>query len=542
MSKLTSIFICLLIGINIFSQEITDTFRYASLLYKYAAFKEQNWLTNERGSFLQNKKIPYNSFDNFIGSLVIAEKEFQKFLSGDAINLPTQLYISNCQVIPGDTPLSNFITNMPDSLKGYTFGTNYSWVKCNGGLTINNCTSEIPLTVKAVAVPGNKSFTIYQNKMPWLELDSVKSRSLYFTDNKIVQLTVSGSDIDDLYLNGNSAFAGDTMNIVSRGSTFNTINVTGFSTDHLYASFAKCKIQKSFFQVDSTANSETDYLSYSKDILSGTGKDRKKTLHVFFDRCDINAELSGSKYSRRSNYSFYNCAFGEEAGIQALLFDTLIIAGCYKIMAPLYLAIPDSSDVYISIVNSDLKNINFDYQKNVHLLVDIGSTANEDLISHTYISLLEKFKSEGKLKSYENLDVEYKQWKYKRKGVFGYIANAIDRYWWYYGYRKGYIIFWTIAFMIFFTVMNFILWNKFTEVYEAHGKYNESYFEKLNYRNILLKKLLLVFLTTSFVFLSFHIELSRLNFRKSLMLIYFFVQYILGLVCLFFILNAVLKL
>jgi hypothetical protein len=56
-----------------------------------------------------------------------------------------------------------------------------------------------------------------------------------------------------------------------------------------------------------------------------------------------------------------------------------------------------------------------------------------------------------------------------------------------------------------------------------------------------VRKYFVVFLYTAFIFFSLKIDFDKLSFKGVRLVGYFFFQYIVGLVCLFFIANAILK-
>jgi len=186
-----------------------------------------------------------------------------------------------------------------------------------------------------------------------------------------------------------------------------------------------------------------------------------------------------------------------------------------------------------------LSNIKFDYNDKLELYFPQGT--NVDIITGTYENLLAKFKTEGKFESYKKTDIEYQRWQASRSGTWGKMTNFLNHIWWNYSYSKGYIIWWTIGLLFFFLILNCIWWKKMQEVYPIvtdndirNNKYDRSF-------RTTMRRWVAIALYTSLIFFSLKIDFEKLNLRKSRYIFFFFIQYLVGLVCVFFIANAILK-
>jgi hypothetical protein len=89
-------------------------------------------------------------------------------------------------------------------------------------------------------------------------------------------------------------------------------------------------------------------------------------------------------------------------------------------------------------------------------------------IKHTvYNELLQTLKGEGLETSYQKLDIEYQQLKYREKNQF--ISDFFQRIWWNYGYEKERIFSWILWITIFLTIINTLfLYSLMGSIYEMN--------------------------------------------------------------------------
>ena len=175
-----------------------------------------------------------------------------------------------------------------------------------------------------------------------------------------------------------------------------------------------------------------------------------------------------------------------------------------------------------------------------------------------YEKLLKKFKDEGLLESYKNLDIEYREFKYKHDG--DKFLNWFHKYWWNYGYNKELVLWWSLIVFLIFTFINIFLWEILQKyVYEIKFPFydNEDFekqktvlakvkalFRKKNQNLYFVVWLILMFtryivnplIYTAVVF--FGIKLSLEGFKKfSVGTIWIFLIYVVGIFCLAYIVN-----
>lgn len=194
----------------------------------------------------------------------------------------------------------------------------------------------------------------------------------------------------------------------------------------------------------------------------------------------------------------------------------------------------------IALVDSDISKIKLDMQ-----LFELRFPSNPtyDKRCSVYEQMLKKLENDGFMDSYEILDIEYRQFKYDHKW-YGSVVNALHKTWWNYGYDKERILFiWTPLFFIVFAFLNLLFW---------YGKLNDEvytieFLEKIPYvggrTRTAMKKTLQVAAYTAVIFFGLKMDVSK--FKKGVvrqhpwLFTYLMFVYVLGLVCLGFIVNII---
>src|SRR5262249_25465102 len=128
-----------------------------------------------------------------------------------------------------------------------------------------------------------------------------------------------------------------------------------------------------------------------------------------------------------------------------------------------------------------------------------------------------------------------------RDGRTAQFLAAFQEWWWNFGYSKGLVIERTGLFLIAFFLLNIVFWKQLQVVYPIDQQYN--FIDKVKKPALYsTQKYIRIFLYTCYVFFSVKIELSKIKIGNIGIVVYFFFQFMVGLGCLFFILNALLKL
>lgn len=187
----------------------------------------------------------------------------------------------------------------------------------------------------------------------------------------------------------------------------------------------------------------------------------------------------------------------------------------------------------ICLERADIEKIELDYNK---FQLDFKEFKNDwQKQEYLYLRLLQNFKNRDNKSSYEKLHKEYlgkileRKWTEKQLSVS---IQFLKKIWWNYGYNKEFIFYWTLVFIFLFTIIN------------------HRYYFFLNDRVYcipLLKKRSLynVFLYTCVIFFGLKLNLDVLKkvetTKDKVMQIYIFAIYIIGFICLAYMINSILS-
>ncbi len=270
-----------------------------------------------------------------------------------------------------------------------------------------------------------------------------------------------------------------------------------------------------------------------------SGPEYGNWLEVLFRNCYINGPITVAKNGQLGRVRFEHCQFGPQASNISLLADTVSFADCSNLPASASLQLTANHDIcWLGLHQTNVGDVSFIYGPNVHLTFD--SAVQPDEYTGTYETMLSKFKSEGKKDSYERLDIEYHHFKARKGSRWERIADWAQAEWWNYGYSKLLVVWWTFLLLGIFFLFNALFWPGMQEVYPIPQEYPfvDRQRRPMQYRAL---ELLRIFVYTVFVFFSIKIDLDRLKVANPWLLAYFFFQWLVGLWCLFFIVNALLK-
>ncbi len=174
----------------------------------------------------------------------------------------------------------------------------------------------------------------------------------------------------------------------------------------------------------------------------------------------------------------------------------------------------------------------------VRKIVDTIIYPTYDQRCSIYEQVLKKLENDGFMDSYEIVDVQYRRFKARhRGGLSWYVADTFQDWWWNYGYSKERVFLWTIGFWLLFSFVN--LW-----VYEklSNSVYRIRFLDKMPVRRVMLIALQAM-TYTSVVF--FGLKMNIKDFKDGaasehpLLFSYLMSIYVIGLVCLGFIVNII---
>lgn len=269
------------------------------------------------------------------------------------------------------------------------------------------------------------------------------------------------------------------------------------------------------------------------------GSDTCDQFEIEFEDCYIDGAIQILKNGRSSQIAFEHCTFGPNTRYLSLMADDVTFENCSNPPAAASLQLyPNNDTCWLQLQHSNLGDASFIYGPGIHLAFDNHAPSDEYMSN--YEMLLAKFRNEGKKESYQRLDIEYRQYKAAQGSGLDRIGDWLQARWWNYGYSRLRVVLWTLVLLWTFWMLNVVWWKGLQEVYPIPQEYPfiDRGTQPGRYQ---LQEALRIFLYTVYVFFSIKIDLSRLKMTNTWLLAYFFIQYLVGLWCLFFIVNALLK-
>jgi|GEM_PF-1132887 len=279
---------------------------------------------------------------------------------------------------------------------------------------------------------------------------------------------------------------------------------------------------------------------------------------------ELNFHHSNFKASRFLDLSYM--AIGDKSNIifeDAILPDTVLFAEDYNFKPDIYLNAANFTDssrfdyksnkpipVYLYLLNTSIAKIHIDYTHFKLCLPD--STIHKDsdrkrkFISDDqktgmYEALLNNFKINGQDDSYELLDREYQDFRWK-KHWWSYWLSPLPKIWWNYGYDKEYVFMWILGLLTLFTIRTyFIIYDLNTKVYKIKSIVLNEQWAKKRSVNDFQNRLWNSFIYTSIVFFTLGLKVEEMKFGDRGKAGYLLVVYTLGLVCLAYTANFVLQ-
>jgi len=352
--------------------------------------------------------------------------------------------------------------------------------------------------------------------------------------------TLTGMEF--LFDSGNFLFEkiymrGDT---ISEGHFNGSLTVDSLQnkTKRLYFSSQRSNVAYNFRKL----NLISSYFDFLEDTLKESfflNNSISQTVNVKKSIITENVTIN-NKTSKNQNVYFDSCLF-KCNNINVNNIERLYITNCVKFEHKVAVIISQTynplNKVNIELTGSDVSQIDFDFKENYELV--FASNSSSEIKTSTYQNLLDKYKRENKSESYKWVDIQFKRFKYNENGLLGKIWDKVDDFWWNYGYAKQRILLWTFGLLIVFLIINLIIGKNLLIFYSVFGikksqKTKTQTFETLN-------QFILLFVLTLYIFFSLRVDFSKIKSNQSGMMIYFFFQYFMGLICLFFLLNAILK-
>ena len=320
------------------------------------------------------------------------------------------------------------------------------------------------------------------------------------------------------------------------------IDVGAWNSEGLDFSFNHNIINRFPFYMEFDENTFDKFLFDHSDTLSKKQSANHGKISIDFKNSNFNRDIFISNFSNENkswlNVSFSNCTFQPNIVLN-ITADTIEFINCINIPNGTKLLSDNNRPSNLKFINTDYQNLQFSFGQFSNLV--FNENPSDEYVELIYQDLINKFKTENRSESYENVVIEYKQFKYKRKGLWGTIGNTLDKYWWNYGQNKLLIVLWTFGFIFIFCVFNFRYIDKIMNTYPITDSriFKKTFHE--NPKSFRVKKIIRVMVFTVQIFFSLKIDFAKLNYSNIPMLLMFFFQYTVGLICIFFVFNAILK-
>lgn len=286
--------------------------------------------------------------------------------------------------------------------------------------------------------------------------------------------------------------------------------------------------------------------------------DSTERLYLHFTNCYIDGyfTIAGTK-DNKTNVTcvFHNCEFGSNLRVLYGANGSIEFHDCNRFSNKIKLVAYDNKKISVRCENTKLEYINFDYlgrfklENDLTIKVDSNarfvyfkSDDSDEVSLSNYETLLSKYKGEGKFSSYKNLDLQYRAYKAKKGGFIDRIIYYLDKVYWLHGYKKGRVFQWTLVLVLIFWIFNLITVKKFGIIYPVtHVNWHDQ-FQTRKPRRYKFFRAIRTLLFTAILFFSFHLNFDKLKQQTNGYMAWILFQYIIGVLSLFFIFNAVVKL
>lgn len=399
-------------------------------------------------------------------------------------------------------------------------------IEMEEGFQVKNCKFSDELAIRDVIQSRQKSQVLISNNT---------SQYINLSDNEIVLLNLFNNTVEkDINVSFQKiGLVNIAMNVVIDNNYSLSLSYSNIKTG--------CSIVNNNAVNTKIDNVELNGVLNIQSLMKPEAKEKQNRI-ILISNSLINAQcyIAYDDMYFNSKLIFDNCTFGAKASLFNLKVDTVIFKNCTDIPYPLFVSADSAKkEVFIELVNSNVNNLRFDYTDKFQLF--FGESVSEETKNNTYQSLLAKYKLEGKPQNIEKIDIEYKRHQYKTNWLM-WPVWLLDYVWWRYGYSKWLVIVWTLVFLGVFFTYNFRNWDGMRRIYGVFDKEELAQMGQLSQKKRNRRKASFVLLYTSYIFFSLRIEFDKLKYASTKFLTAFFVQYIVGLICLFFLANAIFKL
>lgn len=368
---------------------------------------------------------------------------------------------------------------------------------------------------------------IYENYLDTSKPLTLRNSSLGSTRFQNVKTRI---ELSDNNINGDLEFFGITFLRLYKNQSTNRHKIS------IKGSHATVIIEQDKLDFESEGNC---YQECSMNLNAQSGSSINFKTDTLNGRTDFGGTMDPTtKRHQPVSLSFNSCHFSKKASLLVESISKLSLINCtLDSVIRLERLNSTGEKSQIELYKTDPEKLDFEVWANTEFRFPENAYPEE--IQSTYLSLLSKFEKEHKRSSYKFVDIQYQNFLWNRYLYIGPSLSLIDKWWWNYGYRKSRIFIWCFAFLFVFYSLNLMLRKKLLAFYPI---FNEDNPEDVKQRNMSkANRFVVIFVLTLYIFFSLRIDLSKLKISHTGMLIYFFTQYFIGLICLLFIFGAILR-
>lgn len=378
-------------------------------------------------------------------------------------------------------------------------------------------------------------FVFERCKLDTLRVENTKG-SIEFYNTQIEVLAIEKSNIYKLrYDNSNplqAKLAYCAINSITFSNNFNNENA-----HHLISSSNIKNVNFNFrdaygqftYRFDNDTISNIQFYNGKTDEPSNYTCDSASNI-IIFNKCHLINPMVFKSRALHTKIKLIDCTFGPGFNLADIRADYLVLDNSPNIPTPLIISFAtDSIKGQISLINTDVTNLKISWKDKAEIYFDSLSTP--EVRHSTFNKLLDKYTAERQPTSYKVVDLRY------RAFTQSVLRNKLESYWWGHGYKKNRAFIWSCFFLLFFIITNIIFWEKMQKTYELFNSVSDSSGTTPTYLRLILPSILY----SSFIFFSLTIRLDKLKLTETKFVIWFMIQYLLGLFCLIFIIKAILR-
>ena len=200
--------------------------------------------------------------------------------------------------------------------------------------------------------------------------------------------------------------------------------------------------------------------------------------------------------------------------------------------------IADNKECKLVVFNTEVSKIKLNY---INFILELDTSFSTSYNLSLYEHLLNVQKQNGFTDGYRKLDIEYRDYRLQK---FWNVQDYFSKHWWNYGYNKEYIFQWTWKFFVVFFLIIFSRFPYFiSRIYPIENLNNRWKMENrwgIPFSRKLLFRFWMSFFYSCIIFFGIKLDIERIKFSNIWAVIFIYLFYLLGVICVVFIGNYVL--